>query len=242
MSTVPPNAKAERIVREYDRRACEVPSDFYAWSRRANLLFHTQTVRACVQLLHRAGLFPLNGRHILDVGCGTGTWLLEFIQWAANPAALYGIDLDANRIERARQRLPPRSELRVGDAAALPWSDASFDIVAQFTVFTSILDMQFKRAVAAEMLRVLKPGGAVLWFDFRVNNPNNRNVQGIGRREIRSLFPGCTIQLESALLAPPIGRLVAPFSWVGAELLHTIPILRSHYAGLIIKPGGPPRT
>lgn len=85
MSTPPVHTKLERIARGYDRRSREVPEDFYAWSRRANLLFHTQTVRACVQLLHSARLFPPGGRHIFDVGYCAGTWLLEFIQWGGKP-------------------------------------------------------------------------------------------------------------------------------------------------------------
>jgi ubiquinone/menaquinone biosynthesis C-methylase UbiE len=124
----------------------------------------------------------------------------------------------------------------VGSASQLPWPDQSFDLVSQFTVFTSILDPALKQAIAAEMLRVLKPGGAVLWFDFRVNNPANPHVRGIPAREIRSLFAGCHVELASALLAPPLGRRIAGWSWPLAELLHSFPFLRTHYAGLIRKP------
>jgi hypothetical protein len=45
------------------------------------------------------------------------------------------------------------------------------------------------------MLRILKPGGAILWFDFRVNNPANPHMCGVAAREIRSLFAGCEIAL-----------------------------------------------
>jgi hypothetical protein len=49
------------------------------------------------------------------------------------------------------------------------------------------------------MLRILKPGGAILWFDFRVNNPANPHMCGVAAREIRSLFAGCEITLASVL-------------------------------------------
>ena len=160
---------------------------------------------ACISMLRRASLFPLDGRRIADVGCGDGTWLLEFVQWGADPTALCGIDLSAGRIERARHRLP-HADIRVGEASQLPWPDESFDVVSQFTVFTSILDPELKRAVASEMLRVLKPGGVILWFDFRVNNPSNAQVRGVSAREIRLLFEGCEVQLAPVLLAPPLGR------------------------------------
>jgi ubiquinone/menaquinone biosynthesis C-methylase UbiE len=65
--------------------------------------------------------------------------LLEFLQWGADPAALYGIDLSAEHIEYAR-RCIPQADLRVGGASELPWPDKSFDLLSQFTVFTSILD------------------------------------------------------------------------------------------------------
>jgi hypothetical protein len=93
----------------------------------------------------------------------------------------------------------------------------------------------FKRVVAAEMLRVLKPDGAILWFDFRVNNPWNPHVRGIRAREIRSIFEGCDMELNPAMLAPPLARLIVRWSWPLAELLHALPFLRTHYSGLIHK-------
>jgi len=227
-------ADTVRISAEYERRAREIPEDFYCWSRPANLLMYQQTLRSCIAALHRGSMFPLHGRRVADIGCGVGTWLLEFIQWGADPANLAGVDLMQARIDRARRRIP-QADLRLGDAGKLPWPDEAFDLVSQFTVFTSILDPALKRAIAAEMLRVLKPGGAVLWFDFRVNNPANPHVRGIRAREIRSLFAGCEIELAPTLLAPPLGRLIAGWSWPLGELLHSLPFLRTHYAGLIRK-------
>jgi hypothetical protein len=105
--------------------------------------------------------------------------------------------------------------------------------VTQFTVFTSILDPALKRAIAREMLRVLRPGGAILWFDFRISNPRNSQVKGVPAAEIRSLFAECRIDLVPVLLAPPLARLVAGWSLPLAEVLNAVPLLRTHYAGLI---------
>jgi ubiquinone/menaquinone biosynthesis C-methylase UbiE len=223
-----------RITAEYERRARDIPDDFYSLGRPANLLMHQQTVRSCIAALQRASLFPLRGRRIADIGCGAGGWLLEFTQWGADPVDLAGIDLMPARVEQARQRIPA-ADLHSGNASELPWADEWFDIVSQFTVFTSILDPGLKAAVAAEMLRVLKPGGAILWFDFRFDNPRNAEVKGLGRQEITALFPGCGIQLTPALLAPPLSRFVAARSWLLGEALHAVPFLCTHYAGLIRK-------
>jgi len=179
-------------------------------------------------------MFPLNGLRIADIGCGFGGWLLEFIQWGADPARLAGVDLIPDRIGQARRRIP-QADLRLGSAEKLPWANESFDLVSQFTAFTSILDPSLKQAIAEEMLRVLRPGGAILWFDFRIDNPSNSNVRGISAREIHALFTGCDIELRPTVLAPPLSRMVARRSWSFAELLYSIPFLRTHYAGLIYK-------
>jgi SAM-dependent methyltransferase len=223
-----------RIVAEYERRAREIPEDFYSLGRPGNLLMHVQTLRSTIAALQRASLFPLRGRRVADIGCGEGSWLLEFLRWGAEPSDVAGIDLMPARIERARRRIP-QADLHVGSASELPWPDESFDIVSQFTVFMNMFDPALKGAVAAEMLRVLKPGGGILWFDLRVDNPRNPEARGLRKREIRALFPGCEVSLKPAVLAPPISRLVAPGSWVLGEALHALPFLRTHYAGLIRK-------
>jgi ubiquinone/menaquinone biosynthesis C-methylase UbiE len=125
--------------------------------------------------------------------------------------------------------------LECGNAAALDFPEASFDLVLQSTVFTSILDREMRQRIAAEMLRVLKSGGFALWYDFFVDNPRNRDVRGVRRSEIRKLFPGCQIHLRRITLAPPIGRLVGPYSAFAYMLLSRSKILCTHYLGLIKK-------
>jgi SAM-dependent methyltransferase len=222
----------ERIRVEYARRNREIPEAFYGWDRVSNCFTHTQLVRDCIAELTRAKMFPLEGQSVADIGCGSGTWLLEFAQWGASD--LHGIDLDERRVERGRVRFPS-AELLVGDARNLPWPDNSFDLVSQFVLFTSILSDTVKKQIALEMLRIVKPGGVILWFDFRVNNPRNKNVRGIPSSEIRSLFPDCNIQLRRVTLAPPLARRIVPVSWIAASLLEKIPILRTHYLGIIRK-------
>jgi SAM-dependent methyltransferase len=233
-SAYPTGSEIERIRAEYARRGREIPQDFYSWSRPVNQFFHCQTLRACVAALVREALFPLTGKTIVDIGCGSGEWLTEFIQWGARCADVGGIDLRPDKIEEARKRLP-EANLHTGDARRLPFPSNSADLVSQFTVFTSILEPHFKKAVAAEMLRVLKPGGLILWYDFRFNNPSNSSVRGIKSEEIRTLFPGCRIHLRRVTLAPPVARFVVPITWIGALLLEKIPILRTHYLGAIRK-------
>ena len=222
-----------RISIEYERRAREIPDDYYSLGRPANLLMHHQTIRSCIATLQRAGLFPLGERRVADIGCGVGSWLVEFVKWGADPSNLAGIDLMPERVQKAMRRVPG-ADLRVGSASELPWADESFDLVSQVMVFTNIFDPDLKRAMASEMLRVVKRSGAILWFDMRVN-PKNPEIKAVRKAELRSLFPGCSIELTPALLAPPLSRLVAGSAWALGEVLHALPFLRTHYAGLIRK-------
>ena len=94
-----------------------------------------------------------------------------------------------------------------------------------------------RRRAAAEMLRVVRPGGVILWYDVRHPNPRNRDLVPIGRREIRAVFPGCEIDFATATLLPPLARRLAPLSPVACRLLEAlVPPLRSHLAALIRRP------
>jgi len=230
-----PRVETERILAEYERRGQQLPRDRYCISRPVNQFFSQQTQRACLRALSRAGMFPLRGRRVADIGCGGANWLLVFAQWGVWPEDLAGIDLIPGRIESARKKIPA-ADLHSGDAERLPWPDESFDVVTQFVVFTSILSAEMRQQVAREMLRILRPGGMILWYDFRFKNPQNPSVRAMRAGEVRSLFPGCAIDLRRVTLAPPIARRVVPISWMTALFLEKIPFLRTHYLAAIHKP------
>ena len=135
----------------------------------------------------------------------------------------------------ARYVCPEAVSIVYRNAAELAFPDATFDLVVQFTVFTSVLDSLTKQQMASEMLRVVKDNGFILWYDFHVNNPWNPDVRGIKRREISQLFPGCRIKLQRLTLVPPLVRLLAPYSWLACYVLGKIPWLCTHYIGLISK-------
>ena len=92
-----------------------------------------------------------------------------------------------------------------------------------------------KRAMAAEMVRILAPQGRILWYDFSYNNPKNPDVRGIGKREIQALFPGLEMKTRRITLAPPLGRIVAPFSIVLYYLLSRVRPLCTHLLCLLRK-------
>jgi SAM-dependent methyltransferase len=229
--------EAERIIDEYARRAAEIPPGRYEPTSRAELLMQQSKERAAVDLLAKAGALPLSGRRVLEVGCGEGGWLPRLESWGARRADLAGIDLLEADVQRARARMP-EADLRVGDASQLPWEDASRDIVVQSTVFSSILDPAMRRGVASEMARVLSPGGAILWFDFFMDNPRNRNVRGVRRSEIEALFPGLRLTTRRVILAPPLTRALSRFSWIAVEALEALRALNTHYMAVLERPEG----
>jgi SAM-dependent methyltransferase len=189
--------------------------------------------RRVLELLRRLHLTELSGRRILDVGCGTGQWLCQFVKWGARPEHLMGVELLSDRAVEARRLCPPAVTIECVSAAHLPAADDSFDIILQSMMFTSVLDDELKRRIAAEMLRVLAPGGVIIWYDFFRNNPSNADVRGVPAHEIRRLFPHCHVRLRRVTLLPPLARRLARISTLACELLALPPLLRTHYLGTI---------
>ncbi len=62
------------------------------------------------------------------------------------------------------------------------------DLVFQFVMFSSILNEPTKAQIAREMVRVLKPGGFVVWYDFFRDNPWSRDVRGVRKKKFCSCF------------------------------------------------------
>ncbi|HQF69865.1 MAG TPA: methyltransferase domain-containing protein, partial [Promineifilum sp.] len=147
-------------------------------------------------------------------------------QLSVNPAYLLG-----ERVAVARRRLP-HVAVTCADGRSLPYPDQSFDLVLQFTMFSSILDQGLCYTVANEMRRVLRPGGLLLWYDFWLN-PTNRQTRGIRPREIRQYFPDSQYVFERITLAPPLTNHLVPFSWVAALSLERLGIFNTHYLAAI---------
>ena len=224
----------QRIEAEYLRREREIDADRYAPWQPAEVFARSQRKRLAAAMLKRFGVFPKPGDQCLELGYGKLGWLADLIDWGVHERDLHGIELRAPRGEQARDALP-LADLRIGDASSLPWKDETFQFAITSTVFSSILDDTVREKIAAEISRVLVPGGALLWYDLAVNNPGNRQVRGIGRAELRRLFPQLDGPMRSVTLAPPISRLVTPRSWALATLLETIPVLRTHVLAVLIK-------
>jgi SAM-dependent methyltransferase len=178
---------------------------------------------------------PLARRRILDLGCGDGAVLASLGRLGAEPARSLGADVRFATLAAAHAR-HPRLGFACADGARLPIRDGGVDCVLAFTVFSSILDDPVARAVAAEIARVLRPGGALVWYDFRIGNPCNPHVRGVSRRALAALFPGWRRQLRRVTLVPPLARrLGAATPWL-YPVLAALPPLRTHWLGVLERP------
>ena len=221
----------ERIAAAYERRRSDrrVPTDRYSAFNAATLLHMHSLERGMLALLKREGITDLSASRILDVGCGSGGQLRRFIDYGAQPANLAGIDLLPERIERARA-LNPAIAWTLGSGHELPYADASFDLVTSFVLFSSILDEALCRRIAAEMWRVLRPGGVIVCHDFAYNNPRNPAVRGFSPAAVRRVFarPWARFRFRRIVLAPPIARRLAPRAPWLADALERLTLLNTH--------------
>lgn len=132
------------------------------------------------------------GARMLDVGCGAGQ--------IAIPAAragvqVTGIDIATNLIEQARARATKEgvsARFDDGDAEALPYDDASFDVVVSLigSMFAPRPDL-----VAAEMKRVVRPGGRIVMANWTPQSHVGQMFKTIGKH------------------VPPSPLMISPVLW-----------------------------
>lgn len=226
-------AEEARIRAAYARRHGDEVR--YSWFSSGHLFMVQERERQILTLLKQHDFEALKTKKILEIGCGTGYWLREFVKWGARPENIVGVELLSGFVAEAKQLCPSGIRIECGSAAKLSFSDETFDVIFQSTVFTSILDSDMKEKIASEMIRVVKKEGLILWYDYHFNNPRNSDVRGVKKREIHRLFAGCRIKLLKTTLAPPLLRLVAPYSWLASYLLSKCSFLCTHYVGVIQK-------
>lgn len=137
----------------------------------------------------------IEGQRILDLGCGNGN-ILKMLQDRVE-VRFYGLDISEKMVEEAKKRLGAAAQLSVGDAENLPYEDGFFDVVICNASFHHYPDAQ---KAAAEMGRVLKPGGLLILgdptmppvmidlFNRTLKWSNSGDVKLWKKKEIFSLF------------------------------------------------------
>jgi SAM-dependent methyltransferase len=135
---------------------------------------------------------------VLEIGCGYGHELAKMSLLGIPQGYLTGVDLVEHRISGAKA-LYPGIRFEVQDATQLEFEPASFDIVTQFTCFMHAPTAEMHRAMCAEVARVLKPGGIIIWWDLA---PSTRNAsRALQIRRLLSLRTGWA-RVKRALQRP----------------------------------------
>ncbi len=154
------------------------------------------TTAAAEDFVRRTPMGP--GARVLDVACGTGN---TAIPAARTGATVTGVDIATNLLEQARQRAAAenlQADFREGDAEELPFADRQFDVV--ITMFGAMFAPRPER-VAAELLRVCKPGGQIAMANWTPEG-----------------FVGETFRL-TAQMVPPTPGVPAPVLWGSEEVV-----------------------
>ena len=140
---------------------------------------------------------------VLDLGCGTGR-ALDWLKGRGEPAArLVGVDLVASRLAEARRLGAP---LLMADGARLPCRDGAFDLALALTTLSSMPSEAMRREAAAELLRVIRPGGAVICYELARKNPFNRETVALDEAALRALFAVADVRCRRVTLHPVVRR------------------------------------
>jgi ubiquinone/menaquinone biosynthesis C-methylase UbiE len=154
---------------EYDRVADEIYDRAVDWQFAAFLEDEGQVRETMVELL---GLKA--GMKVLEIGCGTGRDSFRLARRIGSAGELHMQDLSPRMVKVCRDkmagyapemRLTCALEYSVSNATALPYADATFDAVFHFGGFNHFGDL---KQGAAELARVAKPGGRILYGDEAV--------------------------------------------------------------------------
>lgn len=217
----------EKIAERYERRKKNLPVTTSS-SRLFNSFIEQEREQIFEQEIKKTFL-EIKNIKVLEIGAGTGNNIRFFKKMGILPHNIYANELLPDRVASLKINHPD-IHIFEGDAIGINTS-MKFDIVFQSTVFTSILDTAFKQKLANKMKALITKDGIILWYDFIYDNPGNKDVKGVSKKEIFRLFSGCkSFDFFSVTLAPPIGRRVGKLYPIINKLF---PFLRTHTIAII---------
>lgn len=170
---------------------------------------------------------------ILDFGCGEGFIMDQLVNWGVDRDQLTGVDVSEKRIKKAKSRFDSLKFLHINDK--IPFSDDKFTLIVISTVFSSITSNSNRVFWAHEIDRVLKKGGAIIFYDMKVNNPFNFKTKKISKNELKNLFKNYSIKTKSLTVLPQLSRIISLFSPNIYPFLTKLRFLHTHYISELIR-------
>jgi ubiquinone/menaquinone biosynthesis C-methylase UbiE len=151
------------------------------------------------------------GSQFLDVGCGSGQLALLAARDGLN---VIGVDIAGNLVERARERAQAEgltARFEEADAEALPFEDASFDVVASLigAMFAPRPDL-----VAQELLRVCCPGGTIAMANWTPQGFIGQMFRAVSKFIAPSGMPSPVLWGEEAVVRERIGAGLSELSLI----------------------------
>jgi SAM-dependent methyltransferase len=168
----------------------------------------------------------------LEIGAGHGRNLSFFNSVGIPPDNIYANELVEDRVAFLQNNYP-FFHIIPGNVLDMDHNRFQFDIILISTVFSSILDRDFRKRLAKKAMDMLKPGGIIFCYDFAFNNPANKDVRKVVPGEIRQLYDNAaSIQFKRVTMFPYLGRKVGKLYFLVNALF---PFLRTHVISIIRK-------
>ena len=182
--------------------------------KNTEVLFQTLALdRAEIKALNFTDVEPETSR-VLDVGCGGGGSLHNYLRLGFSPVNLFGTDILEKRIMEGKKRFP-NVNFSCDDASNMQFEDGFFDITTESTMFMQLTDIELSMKISKEMVRVTKQNGYIILKDWRYSDPRDSKYKALSKQRIKDIFltpNGGQVRVASVFdgpLVPPIGRMVS---------------------------------
>ena len=171
--------KKEQVAEMFDNIAPKYDFLNHVLSMGIDILWRKKAIRL---------LKPYQPKQMLDIATGTGDFAIEAI--SLNPDKIVGADISRDMlavgVEKIKKKgLQDKISMQYGDSENLPFEDNNFDAI---TVSFGVRNFENLEKGLGDMLRVLKPGGAVAIIEF--SKPQNFPIKQLYNFYFKNILPG----------------------------------------------------
>lgn len=168
----------------------------------------------------------------LEIGAGHGNNIYFFKNLGFLYENIFANELLEDRISVLKYNYPSIQVIS-GNALEISEFKNYFDIILISTVFSSILDNNFRISLANKSMELLNNEGILICYDFIYNNPANEDVKKVTRQDLRMFFNSArSIYFQKVTVFPYIGRKLGRFYNIFNLIF---PFLRTHLISIIRK-------